>query len=106
MIRGEIWIARAELYATKVRPVLLIQSEAHDTYESIITCLFTTFENTNESARVRIAPDLSNGLKETSYVMVDKIFSFDKADLDKRIGVLTESDMQRVSDRLRLILGL
>jgi mRNA interferase MazF len=105
-MRGEIWIARADLYATKVRPVLLLQSDDYDTYGSVITCLFTTFKSDNDRARVRIEPDEDNGLNEASYVMVDKIFSFDKADLAKPIGNLSDDDMARVSGRLRSVLGL
>jgi mRNA interferase MazF len=61
-MRGEIWVARAELYASKVRPVLVIQSDDYDTYQSTVTCLLTTVENPNAAARVRIEPDEKNGL--------------------------------------------
>jgi mRNA interferase MazF len=105
-LRGEIWIARADLYASKVRPVLVIQADAYDRYGSTVTCLFTTVYNINDAARVRIEPDNANGLDAVSFVMVDKIFSFDKADLDKRFGRLDEHDMRRVSDRLRAVLEL
>ncbi|MDR0576533.1 MAG: type II toxin-antitoxin system PemK/MazF family toxin [Candidatus Accumulibacter sp.] len=105
-MRGEIWIARAELYATKVRPVLVIQADGYDAYGSTITCLFTSFENENDIARIKIDPDAGNKLKTASYVMTDKIFSFDKNDLDKRIGRLSDEDMARVSEKLRAVLGL
>jgi mRNA interferase MazF len=105
-MRGEIWVARAELYASKVRPVLIIQADNFDTYQSSVACLLTTFASPNDAARVRIEPGQENGLKEPSFVMVDKVFSFDKADLAKCVGRLSERDMLRVSDRLRLVLGL
>jgi mRNA interferase MazF len=105
-MRGEIWVARADLYASKVRPVLIIQADSHDVYNSIVTCLITTTENFQGIARIRVVPDKQNGLKETSFVMTDKVFSFDKADLDTRIGCLSVDDMVRVSDKLRSVLGL
>jgi mRNA interferase MazF len=106
MMRAELWVARADLYASKVRPVLIVQADSHDAYASTITCLLTTVHNPNDVARVRIIPDEQNSLKETSFVMTDKIFSFDKADLETRIGKLSVDDMERVSERLRAVLGL
>jgi mRNA interferase MazF len=105
-VRGEIWVARADLYATKVRPVLVIQADNYDAYESTITCLFTSIENRNDIARVRIEPDADNNLDTVSFVMTDKIFSFDKNDLDKPIGRLSHADMERVSEKLRAVLGI
>lgn len=105
-MRGELWIARAELYASKVRPVLIVQSDEYDAYDSVITCLLTSYDSENDTARVRIEPDALNNLKSTSYVMVDKIFSFDKADLDRCMGRLSEEDLGRVSKKLRSVLEL
>jgi mRNA interferase MazF len=105
-MRSEIWVARAELYASKVRPVLVVQADELDAYGSTVTCLLTTFENPNAAARVRIQPDQTNGLDAVSFVMADKVFSFDKADLSRRVGRLGEADMARVSDCLRAVLGL
>ncbi|MDR2973919.1 MAG: hypothetical protein LBV00_04285 [Propionibacteriaceae bacterium] len=53
---------------------MVVQSDDYDTYQSSITCLFTTVENANDSARVRIDPDETSGLELTSFVMVDKVF--------------------------------
>jgi mRNA-degrading endonuclease toxin of MazEF toxin-antitoxin module len=57
-------------------------------------------------ARVRIDPDDSNNLKTVSFIMADKLFSFDKADLEKPIGALSAVDMERVSEKLKAVLGL
>ncbi|MDR0594364.1 MAG: type II toxin-antitoxin system PemK/MazF family toxin [Bifidobacteriaceae bacterium] len=105
-MRGEVWVARAELYASKVRPVLVAQASAFDVYDSTVTCLLTTFESENALARVRVEPDEVNGLDAVSFVMTKKLFSFDKADLSHRVGRLSEADMARVSDRLRAVLDL
>jgi mRNA interferase MazF len=105
MKRGELWIARADLYATKARPVLVIQSDNY-TYDSVITCLVTTYERSNDRFRIRIAPDAQNGLREVSYLMFDKIFSFAREDLAVRIGLLSPGDMQAIDEKLKMILGL
>jgi mRNA interferase MazF len=107
MMRGEVWVARADLYASKVRPVLIVQADSLcDAYASTIACLLTTTYNSHDIARVRIVPDRQNGLKEISFVMTDKVFSFDRADLEVKIGELSADDMRRVSDTLRSVLGL
>ncbi|HBT95791.1 MAG TPA: type II toxin-antitoxin system PemK/MazF family toxin [Coriobacteriia bacterium] len=105
-MRGELWIAQADLYASKVRPVLVVQADNHDIYDSIVTCLLTSYANDKNSARIEIKPDDINNLKSTSFVMVDKIFSFDKADLDRCIGRLSDKDMAAVSDKMKAFLGL
>ena len=106
MKRGDLWVARADLYASKARPVLIIQSDKVSDYNSIITCLVTSYELADDELRIRIEPTRSNGLETTSYLMLDKIFSFDKNDLTKRIGELSESEMDGVNSALRYILGL
>jgi mRNA interferase MazF len=105
-MRGEIWVARADLYATKVRPILVVQADDHDVYGSTVACLLTSYESDNDIARVRVEPDADNHLNTVSFVMTDKIFSFDKSDLDKAIGRLSDEDMKRVSAKLKAVLGL
>ncbi len=47
-----------------------------------------------------------NGLLKDSYVMTDKIVTVDKAVLGEKIGDLTKNDMLKISDQLKIILGL
>jgi mRNA interferase MazF len=106
MKRGELWVARADLYSSKARPVLIVQSDQVAEYDSIITCLVTSYEKPADRLRLKLEPTEKNGLMSVSYVMFDKIFSFDKADLERKIGELPESTMDAVSQGLRDILGL
>jgi mRNA interferase MazF len=106
MKRGELWVARADLYAAKVRPILIVQSDKIESYNSIITCLLTSFEREDDRFRLEIKPTKTNGLKKTSYLMFDKMFSFDKDDMSKKIGTLTKEQMAEVDGRLRIILDL
>ena len=43
MKRGEVWTLQDKYYASKSRPVVVIQSDKYDVFESIILCLFTSF---------------------------------------------------------------
>jgi mRNA interferase MazF len=106
MKRGEIWTLQDKHYASKARPVVVIQSDKHDSFDSVILCLFTSYESGDISTRVCIEPSAENGLQKVSYVMTDKIVTVDKSMLGKRVGVLSDDDMLAVSEQLRAILGL
>ncbi|MFP3042920.1 type II toxin-antitoxin system PemK/MazF family toxin [Treponema primitia] len=63
MKRGEIWSLRDGEYASKARPVIIVQSDPGEFFNSVILCLFTTFESSHIPTRVHIIPDKTNGLK-------------------------------------------
>lgn len=106
MKRGEIWTLQDKSYASKPRPVVVVQSDKHTSFDSIILCLFTTYESGEVGTRVRIEPSSENGLQKESFVMTDKIVTVDKTLLGRRIGILSDADMAAVSEQLKVILGL
>ena len=97
---------RDDLYASKARPVVIIQSDKVSGFDSVVLCLLTTYDSSGIPTRVRVEPTMQNGLEKTSYVMTEKIASVSRAMLGKRIGVLEEEAMHEVSERLRVVLGL
>lgn len=106
MRRGEVWTLRDGGYASKARPVVVVQDESVAEFDSIILCLLTSYDSDGMPTRVKIGPSDDNGLFKTSYVMADKIISVDKALLGERIGVLADEDMELVGRSLAKILGL
>lgn len=106
MKRGEIWTLQDRQYASKARPVVVIQSDNHNFFDSVILCLFTSFESGDISTRVPVEPSAENGLQKKSFVMTDKIVTVDKKMLGKRVGVLSDEDMTAISEQLKIILGL
>ena len=106
MKRGEIWTLQDRQYASKARPVVVIQSDNHNSFDSVILCLFTSFESGNISTRVPVEPSAENGLQKKSFVMTDKIVTVDKKMLGKCVGVLSDENMTAVSEQLKIILGL
>ncbi|MBR0419331.1 MAG: type II toxin-antitoxin system PemK/MazF family toxin [Erysipelotrichaceae bacterium] len=106
MKRGEIWTLQDKNYASKARPVVVIQSDKHNTFDSVILCLFTSFESDDTGTRVCVEPTAENGLQKVSYVMADKIVTVDKNMLGRRIGILSKKDMTAVSKQLKIILDL
>ena len=103
MKRGEIWTLQDKNYASKARTVVVIQSDKHNTFDSVILCLFTSFKSDDVCTRVRIEPSAENGLQKVSYVMTDKIVTVDKNMLGRNIGKLSEEDMVAVSEQLKVI---
>ena len=106
MKRGEIWTLRDRQYAQKARPVIVIQNDEFDSFDSVILCLFTTFDSSQIKVRVPISPTPKNGLHSLSYVMTDKIVTVDKTLLGEKIGVVSDIDMETISEHLRAILAL
>lgn len=106
MQRGEVWTLRDDGYASKARPVIVIQDENVATFDSIILCLLTTFDSEHLETRVSVDPSNDNGLERLSYAMTDKIVTVDKKLLGQCIGRLSDEDMANISAGLALILGL
>ena len=100
MMRGEIWTMRDDLYASKVRPVVIVQSDEIVGFDSVVLCLMTTFESSDMPTRVRVEPSEENGLDRTSFASVSRSM------LGKRIGILERDRMDEVAEKLALVLGL
>lgn len=97
---------RDDLYASKARPVVIIQSDEISGFDSVVLCLLTTYESSSIPTRVRVEPTVQNGLEKTSYVMTEKIASVSRAMLGRRIGMLEEEVMREVSEKVAVVLGL
>ena len=106
MKRGELWTLQDKGYASKARPVLIIQADTTDNFDSIILCLFTTFNSDNISTRVKVEPNIENGLEKISYVMTEKIITVEKTMLGKYIGNLSVNEMHQVAGKLAKILDI
>jgi len=105
MKRGEIWTLQDDRYASKARPVVIVQSD-HTDFDSVILCLLTSFDRPDTPSRIVVDPDQANGLKKTSYVMVDKLLTVRQEELGVRIGTLTDGQMRAVSGALAQVLAI
>lgn len=106
MKRGEIWTLRDNGYASKARPVVIVQSNEIDAFDSVVLCLFTTFETVDIPTRVKVCPASINGLSRPSFVMTEKIVTVDKSMLGKRIGELDTATMHEVGRQHAFVLGI
>lgn len=96
---------RDRQYASKARPVVVIQNDAFDIFDSVILCLFASFDSSQIEIRVPVTPSPENGLHTLSDVKTDKIVTVDKAMLGDKIGVLSDTDMALIAEHLRKILA-
>jgi mRNA interferase MazF len=106
MKRGELWTLKDSNYAAKARPVVIIQANSENNFDSVILCLFTTFDSENIFTRVKIEPTAENGLEKISYVMTEKIITVEKTMLGRHIGNLTNNEMHIIAGKLAKVLDI
>jgi mRNA interferase MazF len=86
--------------------VLIVQEDSFAETASIAVCLLTRTRIESEVARQVVEPSPENGLRETSYVMVDKITTVPRARLGRRIGTLKAGEMAAINRAMMVFLGL
>jgi mRNA interferase MazF len=106
MKRGEIWTLRDDRYASKARPVVIVQSDLVEDFDSVVLVLFTSVERESVNSRVAVGATPENGLRKTSYVMTEKLFTVAKTELGEFVGTLTPEQMHAVSQKLVEVLAI
>lgn len=107
MKRGEIWtVAGGARYASKPRPVVILQDDRFDTTDSITVCGVTSTEVDASYARLRVEPSPDNGLRRPSHVMADKVLTVPRSALGKRVGRLQPAELAAVSQLIIVFLAL
>ena len=103
---GEIWSVAGGGDNGQPRPAVILQDDLFDAIESVTICAFTSDPTPAPLFRLEVLPSLTNGLKGTSRLMVDKITTVHKAKIGARIGVLDEEDGVRLDRAVLVFLGL
>ena len=107
MRRGDIWtVSGGKDYASKPRPVVIVQDDAFDATDSITICSVTTDPTEAPLFRLPVAPNARNGLRSPSRLMVDKITTVRKSKVGERIGRLDDEDVVRLNQAVMVFLGL
>ena len=107
MRRGEVWtVSGGKDYASKPRPVVIVQDDSFDATASITICAFTTDPTDAPLFRLPVEPSERNGLRATSRLMVDKITTVPKSKVGERIGRLNDEDVVRLNQAVMVFLGL
>jgi mRNA interferase MazF len=104
--RGEIWTAAGGVYATKPRPVLIIQDDHFAATDSVTVIPMTTTAVDAPLLRIPVDPTPTNGLEQPSQLMVDKVTTTRRSSVQKRLGILASTDLLRVERSLLVFLGM
>jgi mRNA interferase MazF len=87
--RGEIWTAAAGGdYGSKPRPVLINQSDFIRTTNSVLVCGINSTQIEADLLRIMVEPSVENGLRNRSWIMVDKMGAAPVEKFGKRAGRL------------------
>lgn len=106
MIRGEIWTVAGGVYASKPRPALVIQDDRYDATESVTVLPLTSHLVEAPLLRIPVQPSELSGLQRGSHVMVDKLTTVRRSNVQSRIGRLTPSQLAEVERALLVFLGI
>jgi len=100
MHRGELWISSDSGYASKPRPVLIIQSDRFNLDQSVVTCLVTSIKIHEKDYRIDLPKTKENGLETNSYIMIDKILTIPRKKLNKYIGKVDKKIVDEVYQKI------
>ncbi len=106
MRRGEIWTAAGGVYATKPRPVLIIQDDNFAGTDSVTVLPMTTTALDAPLLRIPVDPTPANGIEQPSQIMIDKVTTTRRSSVQKRLGTLSAADLVRVERSLLVFLGM
>lgn len=106
MNRGEIWTAADGAYASKPRPVLLVQDDRFGRTDSVTVVPLTTHLVDAPLVRVPIPADDLSGIAQDSHAMVDKVTTMRRARLGSRTGRVSAARMVQVERALLVFLGI
>lgn len=107
MRRGEVWtVAGGKDYASKPRPVVILQDDRFDKTASVTVCAFTIDPTDAPLFRLLIQPSATNGLRSASRLMVDKITAVPKTKIGNLVGRLADEDILRLNRAVLVFLGI
>jgi len=110
--RGQIWLidwspGRGSEQLGR-RPALIIQTDAANSnprYPNTIVLTLST-KGLNVGTHVRLEPDRTNGLKETSWAKCEQILTISKDRLTTLLGTVSPDDLRRIESATKTALSL
>ena len=107
-LRGDIITVSAKGNEGKPRPALIVQANwlNEKNPPSYIVCLFTSEIYHELDFRPIIEAQKSNGLKQTSQIMTDKIQVVRENQIGSKIGSINKQILIKVDNALRTLINL
>ncbi len=107
MKRGEIYTAAAKgAHTGKPRQVVIVQYDRFDATASVTVCAITTVAVDAPLMRIHVEPSAANGLIRPGKLMVDKVTTMPRTNLQEHLGRLSDADLVRLNRGLIVFLGL
>ncbi|MGM0386896.1 MAG: type II toxin-antitoxin system PemK/MazF family toxin [Actinomycetota bacterium] len=106
MRRGEIWTVAGGVYASKPRPAVIVQDDVFDPTESVTVAPLTTTLIDAPLLRLRVTAGGLTGLAQDSDVMVDRLTTVRRSNVQARVGRLSSQQMVEVERLLLTFLGM
>ncbi len=107
--RGEVWLVNFNpgrgSEQKGMRPALVVQNDTGNVYASttIVAAITTTIK---EFPVTVVVASGDGGLRQRSMVNLAQLLTLDKNRLQKRLGKLGESTMQKVNEAIRVSLDV
>ncbi|GAA0870251.1 type II toxin-antitoxin system PemK/MazF family toxin [Brevundimonas basaltis] len=105
MKRGDVVIAVTKGDYGKVRPAVVVQSDIYADHTSVTVAMMTTTLTELDDIRITIEPDPTNGLRDTSQVLGDRVQTVRRDRIREVIGELSPQQLTAVNRALALFLG-
>lgn len=94
------------VFASKPRPAVIVQDDVFDLTESVTVVPLTTTLTDAPLLRLRVSAGGLAGLVQDSDVMVDKLTTVRRSNLQVRIGRLSSQQMVELERLLMTFLGM
>lgn len=105
--RGTIILMVASRAYNKIRPGVVIQSDAStENFDSLTLCLITSEPSQGSELRIPIEPTTKNGLKRKSWVQTEKIVTIPQLETRRVIGEVEPNQMREIDVALATHLNL
>ena len=106
MNRSDLWTVAGGVYASKPRPALIIQDDRFDATDSVTLLPLTSTVMDAPLLRITIDATELSGLRQSSQVMIDKLTTVRRANVQERIGRLSTAQLVEVERAMLAFLGL
>lgn len=106
MGRGSLVLAAMPGDIGKVRPSLVVQTDAYPETTAVVLLPLTSDLEGPLGPRIEISPGTDNGLRASSRVMIDKITIVRRSKIGPEIGRLTDAEMASINRAMAHFLGI
>ena len=89
----------------KPRPAIVVQSDGFSGTESLLVCLSTTDRRDFPLYRLPVEPSPTNGLRDPSDVVADKIIAVPRHKLGRVIGALDAEALATLTTMMTALIG-